>query len=132
VVLPIVATVVRRDIGSPSKDERRAFLRTGREATERQQCGTTEGHAPHGTDRPHPPQSRFPVRLDHLIPRKVDPAPLGFDLFLLLDEELSSDVAVSLRRRHPKLVIHGVVEWERVKFLGQDNSVSLEEAWFRS
>ncbi|MDQ1452860.1 MAG: hypothetical protein QOK38_2726, partial [Acidobacteriaceae bacterium] len=45
VVLPIVATVVRRDIGSPSKDGRRAFLRIGREAAERQQYGTTGGHA---------------------------------------------------------------------------------------
>lgn len=36
VVLPIVAAVVRRDIVSPPKDERRALLRTGREAAERQ------------------------------------------------------------------------------------------------
>jgi hypothetical protein len=38
-----VATVVRRDIGSPSKEGRRAFLRTGRQAAERQQYGKTGG-----------------------------------------------------------------------------------------
>jgi hypothetical protein len=54
---------------SPSKDERRAFLRTGREAAERQQYGKTGGHAPHGTDRPQSPQSRFPVRLSQLRKR---------------------------------------------------------------
>jgi hypothetical protein len=61
---------VRRDIGSPSKDGRRAFLRTSRETAEPQQYGQTGGHASHGTDRPQPPQSRFPVRLDRFIPRK--------------------------------------------------------------
>ena len=39
VVLPIVATVVRRVIGSPSKEGWRAFLRGGRQAAERQQYG---------------------------------------------------------------------------------------------
>lgn len=62
-VLPIMAAVMRRDIGSRSKDERRTLLRTGRKARERQQYGKTGGHAPHGTDRPQPPQSRFPVRV---------------------------------------------------------------------
>jgi hypothetical protein len=34
---PPIDFVVRRNVGSPSKDERRAFLRIGREAAERQQ-----------------------------------------------------------------------------------------------
>lgn len=49
-------------------------------------------------------------------------------LKLLLDEHLSPDIAVSLRRRNPGLVIHSMVEWERGKFLGQDDSLCLQEA----
>jgi hypothetical protein len=49
-------------------------------------------------------------------------------LKLLLDEHLSPDVAVGLRRRNPGLVIDSMVEWERGKFLCQDDSVCLQEA----
>jgi hypothetical protein len=52
-------------------------------------------------------------------------------LKLLLDEHLSPDVAVGLRRRNPRLVIHSMVEWERGKFLGQDDSVCLQEAFIQ-
>jgi hypothetical protein len=48
-------------------------------------------------------------------------------LKLLLDEHLSPDVAVGLRRRNPG-VIRSMVEWERGKFLCQDDSVCLQEA----
>lgn len=49
-------------------------------------------------------------------------------LKLLLDEHISPDVATGLRRRNPALVIRGMVEWEGGSFLGQEDSVCLEEA----
>lgn len=50
-------------------------------------------------------------------------------LKLLLDEHISPDVAAGLRRRHSGLVVRSLVEWEGGTFLGQDDSVCLEEAF---
>ncbi|MGB7190184.1 MAG: DUF5615 family PIN-like protein [Acidobacteriaceae bacterium] len=50
-------------------------------------------------------------------------------LKLLLDEHISPDVAKGLRRRHAGLMIRGLVEWEDGSFLGQEDSVCLEEAF---
>lgn len=52
-------------------------------------------------------------------------------LKLLLDEHLSPDVAEGLRRRNPEITIHSMVEWERGKFLGQDDAVCLQEAFLQ-
>ena len=49
-------------------------------------------------------------------------------LKLLLDEHISPDVAKGLSRRIPELVIWSMVEWEGGNFLGQDDSVCLQEA----
>ncbi|MGB0121976.1 MAG: hypothetical protein WA419_02620 [Silvibacterium sp.] len=49
-------------------------------------------------------------------------------LKLLLDEHISPAVAAGLRRRNPGLVIRSMVEWEGGNFLGQEDSVCLEEA----
>jgi hypothetical protein len=49
-------------------------------------------------------------------------------LKLLLDERISPDVAAGLRRRNPGLVIRSIAEWEGGNFLGQEDSVCLEEA----
>lgn len=49
-------------------------------------------------------------------------------LKLLLDEHISPRVAAGLRRRNPGLVVRGMVEWEDGNFLGQEDSVCLEEA----
>lgn len=49
-------------------------------------------------------------------------------LKLLLDEHISPNVAAGLRRRNPGLVIQSMVEWESGSFLGQEDSVCLEEA----
>jgi hypothetical protein len=49
-------------------------------------------------------------------------------LKLLLDEHISPDVAVGLRRRTPALVIRSMVEWDGGNFLGQEDSVCLQEA----
>ena len=49
-------------------------------------------------------------------------------LKLLLDEHISPDVAVGLRRRNPKLTVHSMIDWEGGNFLGQDDSVCLQEA----
>jgi hypothetical protein len=49
-------------------------------------------------------------------------------LKLLLDEHISPEVAVGLRRRIPALIIRSVVEWENGNFLGQEDSVCLQEA----
>ena len=50
-------------------------------------------------------------------------------LKLLLDEHISPDVAAGLSRRAPGLVIRSMVEWEGGDFLGQDDSVCLQEAF---
>lgn len=50
-------------------------------------------------------------------------------LKLLLDEHISPDVAAGLRHRLPTLVIHGMAEWEGGNFLGQEDSVCLQEAF---
>jgi len=49
-------------------------------------------------------------------------------LKLLLDEHISPDVASGLRRRDRKLVIRWMVEWENGSFLGQADSLCLEQA----
>ena len=49
-------------------------------------------------------------------------------LKLLLDEHISPEVAVGLRRRNPTLTIRSLVEWEGGSFLGQEDSVCLQEA----
>jgi hypothetical protein len=49
-------------------------------------------------------------------------------LRLLLDEHISPNVAAGLRRRNPGLVIRHMVEWEGGNFLGQEDSMCLEEA----
>jgi len=52
-------------------------------------------------------------------------------LELLLDEHIAPDVAAGLRRRHPQLVVHCLVDWEGGNFLGQDDSSCLLEAAFQ-
>ena len=49
-------------------------------------------------------------------------------LKLLLDEHISPDVAHGLRRRHSKLEVRYMVEWENGHFLGQADSPCLREA----
>jgi len=49
-------------------------------------------------------------------------------LKLLLDEDISPDVANGLRRRNRALEIHYLVEWENGRFLGQDDHACLREA----
>lgn len=46
-------------------------------------------------------------------------------LKLLLDEHVSPDVAVGLRRRHRWLSVHYMAEWENGNFLGQEDSACL-------
>ena len=48
-------------------------------------------------------------------------------LRLLLDEHISPDVAIGLRRRRA-IVVHAMTEWEGGAFLGQDDAVCLREA----
>ena len=50
-------------------------------------------------------------------------------LKLLLDEHISPDVAAGLRRRHVVLTVRSLAEWEGGSFLGQEDSVCLEEAF---
>lgn len=50
-------------------------------------------------------------------------------LKLLLDEHISPDVAAGLRRRHTGLMVRSLVEWDGGSFLGQEDSVCLEEAF---
>lgn len=47
---------------------------------------------------------------------------------LLLDEQISPAVAEGLRRRHDKLSVLSLVEWEGGRFLGQNDDVILKEA----
>jgi hypothetical protein len=49
-------------------------------------------------------------------------------LKLLLDEHISPEVAVGLRRRDPKVLVRSMVEWEGGSFLGQEDSACLQEA----
>lgn len=49
-------------------------------------------------------------------------------LRLLLDEHLSPAIAAGLRRRIPALVVRGMADWEGGNFLGQQDSVCLQEA----
>jgi len=49
-------------------------------------------------------------------------------LKLLLDEHISPNVALGLRRRHRSLTVHFMVEWENGRFLGQDDTACLEHA----
>ena len=52
-------------------------------------------------------------------------------LKLLLDEHISPDVAIGLRRRNRALVVYSMTEWEEGKFLGQEDSSCLLEAAFQ-
>jgi hypothetical protein len=49
-------------------------------------------------------------------------------LKLLLDEHISPAVAEGLRRRNRLLVVFCMAEWEDGEFLGQNDSVCLQEA----
>jgi len=49
-------------------------------------------------------------------------------LRLLLDEHISPEVAVGLRRRNQALTVHSMVEWEGGNFLGQDDAACLRQA----
>jgi hypothetical protein len=49
-------------------------------------------------------------------------------LKLLLDEHISPDVANGLRRHHRALEVRSMVEWEKGRFLGQDDRACLREA----
>jgi hypothetical protein len=49
-------------------------------------------------------------------------------LKLLLDEHISPDVADGLRRRNRMIIVHYMLEWEEGNFLGQEDSVLLQEA----
>jgi hypothetical protein len=49
-------------------------------------------------------------------------------LKLLLDEHISPDVAVGLRRRNRAIEIRYMVEWDDGYFLGQEDSACLREA----
>lgn len=47
---------------------------------------------------------------------------------LLLDEHISPSVAAGLRRRNRSLTVVCMAEWERGEFLGQQDSVCLQQA----
>ncbi len=49
-------------------------------------------------------------------------------LRLLLDEHLSLDIAVGLRRKCKSLTVHGLAEWEGGRFLGLPDETILGEA----
>jgi hypothetical protein len=49
-------------------------------------------------------------------------------LKLLLDEQISCDVAAGLRRHDRKVFVCGMAEWEQGSFLGRDDSACLEQA----
>jgi hypothetical protein len=49
-------------------------------------------------------------------------------LKLLLDEQISLEVANGVQRRNRSLVIHPMVQWEGGNFLGKEDSVWLLEA----
>jgi hypothetical protein len=48
---------------------------------------------------------------------------------LLLDEHISPQVAVGLRRRNRTIVVRSVVDWEGGSFLGQDDGACLLAAF---
>jgi len=50
-------------------------------------------------------------------------------LRLLLDEHISPDVAIGLRRRNRAVVVRYMVEWEAGSFLGQDDASCLQKAF---
>jgi len=49
-------------------------------------------------------------------------------LKLLLDEHVSPEAAVGMRRRDKKIIVRGMAEWENRGFLGQEDSACLREA----
>src|ERR1035441_544815 len=49
-------------------------------------------------------------------------------LKLLLDEHISPDVAIAVRRRIRALVVRPLAEWEGGNFLGQDDAACLTQA----
>ena len=49
-------------------------------------------------------------------------------LKLLLDEHVSPDVAGWFHKRHGKLVVHSLAEWEGGRFMGQPDDLLLKEA----
>ena len=49
-------------------------------------------------------------------------------LKLLLDEHVSPDVAIGVRRRDRRVTIRSMAEWDGGSFLGQDDSACLSEA----
>src|ERR1051326_643694 len=49
-------------------------------------------------------------------------------LKLLLDEHISPDVAIGLRRRNRTIEVRDMVEWENGYFLGEEDSSCLREA----
>jgi hypothetical protein len=50
-------------------------------------------------------------------------------LNLLLDDHIPPDVAAGLRRRNAALLVRSMVKWEHGSFIGQEDSVSLQEAF---
>jgi hypothetical protein len=60
------------------------------------------------------------------LPKKQPDADV---LKLLLDEHISPDVAAGPRHRIPALVIRTMADWEGGNFLGQDDSVCLQQAF---
>jgi hypothetical protein len=49
-------------------------------------------------------------------------------LKLLLDEHISPDVAIGMRRRDKRISVSSMVEWENGSFLGREDSACLQEA----
>lgn len=52
-------------------------------------------------------------------------------LKLLLDEHVSPQVAVGLRRHNPAITVFCMTTWQDGNFLGQDDSVCLQQAAVR-
>lgn len=50
-------------------------------------------------------------------------------LRLLLDEHISPDVAMGLRRKDPSIMVRYMVEWEAGSFLGQEDEFCLQKAF---
>ena len=49
-------------------------------------------------------------------------------LKILLDEHISPNVAVGVRRRDRKVIVRGMAEWEEGSFLGQEDAACLQQA----